>query len=211
MFWYLISWHILILWWQEVYLIHSKNPDTPFSFLLCERTLLCWLCNMGRPMQASIILLQTFTLWVAVDNPSTFFVKRVIEMFLFSVINHSNVISSEMVLVGQDILLCGNEQLHTLLHLSGSGKILVWLEHTVYQLYPGSDFVWHFKESLIVDFLENVLEHHHSHSPPSVGLFLCQVQNGLIIFALKKVDLFPFSHGQIRKKLTILIKPIESC
>lgn len=76
-------------------------------------------------MQASIILLQTFTLCVAVDNSSTFFVKHIIQMFPFSVISNSNVFSLEMVLVGHDILLFGNEQLHTLLHLSRSGKVSV--------------------------------------------------------------------------------------
>lgn len=87
---------------------------------------------------------------------------------------------------------------------------MVGTHSRLHQLYPGSDLVWHFKKTLIIDFLENMLEHHNSH-PLTVGLFLCQVQNGLIIFALKRDYLFPFSHGQIRKKLTILIKPIESC
>lgn len=33
----------------------------------------------------------------------------------------------------------------------------------LYNLYPGSDFVWHFQNTLIIDFLENVLARHHSH------------------------------------------------
>lgn len=51
-------------------------------------------------------------------------------MFPFSVINNSNVMSSEMVLVGRDILFFGNEQLHTFLHLRTLVKVSVWLENT---------------------------------------------------------------------------------
>lgn len=56
-------------------------------------------------------------------------------MLPFFVINNSNVLSSELVLVGHDILLFDNEQVHAFLHLRKSGKALAWLEHTVDYIY----------------------------------------------------------------------------
>lgn len=56
----------------------------------------------------------------------------------------------------------------------------------LYNLYPGSDFVWHFKNILIIDFLENVLAHHHCHLLLILWAFFVSSTKWSNYFCIKK-------------------------
>lgn len=92
-----------ILWWLGVHLIYSQNPGTSFLLLLCEWKLLCWWCNMGWPMKSSIILMYLFYA-LLLTIPVHFLLSKLYQ-FSPSVINNSNVIAPELILVRHGIHL----------------------------------------------------------------------------------------------------------